>query len=317
MSSPKKFFKKYLGSALLKFFGILAGKYLRFFPTVDFQKIIRRQERKLISTFNQGARLQKILDRPIRYFDIGARAGPSLNILSHKEFIEFYLSEPDQEEAERLRQQGYRVIDEAIYFKEGRAILNITAKPGSSSLLEPGPLTKIFFLPWKFKVVKKVEVSTTTIEAVARRFSTSFDIIKIDTQGTEMDILSATGSQKPLFISTEVSLLPLYKEQKLFYDIIQYVKDRGYMIGDLSITNYKPISLKDLPKSALRGHGIPLHGEVVFMPDWTNEKGRLMIEKNDRVYAALMLIFGMESVLRLVLASIETPNKKLILKALQ
>ena len=51
-------------------------------------------------------------------------------------------------------------------------------------------------------------------------------LLKIDTQGSEIDVLKGAGNLikniKCLFV--EVSLVPLYKNQKLWLDIIEYVK---------------------------------------------------------------------------------------------
>lgn len=301
----------------LRFFKMVTRIYLRLFPTVDFQKIIRREERRLVAHTDQTSRLTKILDGTIKYLDIGARNGVSLDLSAYKKFFSFYLCEPERKEAERLRLEGYEVIEEAIYSRKGKAKLYITAKPGSSSLLKSSRLIKYFITPWKTTVVDEQEVQTTTLEAIGVKLNINFDFVKLDTQGTEMDILLGLGDQQPLFISTEVSLLSLYEQQKTFYDLVSYLHNLGYMIGDLSISNYKAIYSRNVPVIARVGRGIPLHGEVVFIPDWTRISGQELIKKRDRIYAALMLIFGLESILRIALTELETPNKENILAALE
>ena len=57
-------------------------------------------------------------------------------------------------------------------------------------------------------------------------------MLKIDTQGSEIDVLKGASKVikdiKCLFI--EVSLVPLYKNQKLWLDIIKYMKKLNFEV---------------------------------------------------------------------------------------
>jgi hypothetical protein len=63
-------------------------------------------------------------------------------------------------------------------------------------------------------------------------------------------------------------------------------------------------------------NGLPLHGDVAFMPDWSREVGQALIRHRPRKYAALMLILGMEDVLRFVLDRLGLPEKEIVEAAL-
>ena len=54
--------------------------------------------------------------------------------------------------------------------------------------------------------------------------------------------------------------------------------------------------------------GIPLHGDAWFMPRWTSIAGEEIIKGRELKYQALMKIFGMESISKYALKSI---NRKL------
>ncbi len=60
-------------------------------------------------------------------------------------------------------------------------------------------------------------------------------LLKIDTQGSEMDVLLGAGKVineiKCLFV--EVSLIPLYKNQKLWFDIIKYLKKYKFEVWSI------------------------------------------------------------------------------------
>jgi FkbM family methyltransferase len=308
---------KYFSPAglLLRAFLKAGQLYTRLVPDTDLEKLVRDQV-SFRNRTDQSSRLSSILTRKISYLDVGARAGPPKYLLPYEQYITSYLCEPEPEEAERLTRIGYHVIDKAISSQATRLPLYVLAKAGGSSLLRPTPLREYFFEPWKSKVTGEITVETTTVGALARELDTNFDMIKLDTQGTEMDILSALGNVVPLFIVSEVSLLRMYEGQTTFYEIVEHLHERGYMIGHLTIGSHKPIYAPGMTKSALLGRGVPLHGDVLFIPDWMSENGRTLIRNNDRVYSALMLIHGMESILRLVLGCVESPNAGAVLDAL-
>jgi len=292
------------------------GLYSYIFPRVNLEKVLRKQENRLVSGIDQTLRLEYILNDKINYLDVGARSGLPKHLITHKDFFNFYLCEPEREEAKLLESQGYNVIDKALYSKEGRERFYVTAKIGSSSLLKSSKLRTQFFRPWTSEIVDEYDVETTTVDDVERERNISFDYIKLDTQGSEMEILSGAKNTKALFITTEISMMQIYEGQKTFYDIVPNLNNRGYMIAEWSVSDYRPIDKKYRVPSRIRHRGIPLHGDIIFMPDWTSKKGVKLIQENDRKYAAIMLINGMEEILRLVLDTITTSNKDAILETL-
>lgn len=293
-----------------------ARAYAAYLPEADPEKLVRAAQRAYALSFDQSARLYALLgDAKVTNLDVGARYGLQANIARYAQFFNSYLVEPEPEEAARLRERGFTVIEDAIAGAAGTATLYETAKIGASSLRRPAHLTTYFSAAWKSRVVKEIPVTTTTIAAVAAEHGASFDLVKLDTQGTEYEILSGLGEIKPLLVQTEVSLLALYEGQKTFYDLVPFMRERGYLLADFSIANRKPTFLKGV-QGARWGRGVPIHGDVIFAPDWTLPAGRALIEARDRAYAALMLVYGLESMLRVALEDASMPHKEAILTAL-
>ena len=85
----------------------------------------------------------------------------------------------------------------------------------------------------------------------------------------------------PIFIKTEVSCAELYKNQFLFYDIGKLLYKKGYIIFRNAIQNRNAPNSNKFSKSNLPPSvGLPMHGDVFFMPDWTRKIGRKIIKKN-------------------------------------
>jgi hypothetical protein len=76
-----------------------------------------------------------------------------------------------------------------------------------------------------------VEVETVSLDAACARESLpAADFLKIDTQGSELDILR--GAEQSLkaaaMVELEVEFVEVYKGQPLFHDVSQFMADRGF-----------------------------------------------------------------------------------------
>ncbi len=302
---------------LRRAFLALARLYLWKIPGVDLEQLMRRELRTYWRKFDQSGRIGAILgSEKIISLDVGARHGPQAEAALYAPLMTSYLCEPEPSEAEDLRSQGFHVIEKALAASQGSATLYVLKKIGGSSLLKPSRLREYFFTPWKSEVVREIPVTTTTLGRAAKEAGVHFDLIKLDTQGTELNILEGLGDEDPLVVTTEVSLLPLYENQKTFYELLAFMRERGYMLGEISIANGKPVYMKNMSGPIVWGRGLPLHGDVTFIPDWTHPRGRERIMRDDGKLAALLLIHGMEGILRLMLHEVPSPNRDRVREAL-
>ena len=68
-------------------------------------------------------------------------------------------------------------------------------------------------------------------------------IIKVDTQGSELDVLLGAGKilKGTEIIVLESSLFQFYLNGPQFYDVIFFMKERGFVLYDILGRSYRPI----------------------------------------------------------------------------
>jgi len=202
--------------------------------------------------------LHALLDEAgIKLVDIGGRGSALPSLLCLAPFSGYYVSEPDREEADRLRQhlparapwRTVTVFPEAIASQHGEATLYVTAEPGMSSLLEPDVrIARRFCLGNKFRVEATINVPTVPLDDAATQYGFGDAcFLKLDTQGTELDILKSGSRivrESVLGVHVECLFHPFYKGQALFGDVDAYLRARGFVLVSLSRTNLRRASYR-------------------------------------------------------------------------
>ncbi|MBA3680096.1 MAG: FkbM family methyltransferase [Bacteroidetes bacterium] len=182
-------------------------------------------------------------------FDVGARNGlKDLKTLSR--VTSLYSFEPGGHENDGLNKNSgkayanFELINKGLYSSTGIYDLYLMANPSMSSMLKPDEkiLDEYFnditeFKEWRkqLKIVDVKKVETTTIDAVIKEQNIkAIDYLKIDTQGTELEILKGAENslrdKKINVIKTEFAFIPLYKDQPTFTEIDLYLKGFGYKL---------------------------------------------------------------------------------------
>jgi FkbM family methyltransferase len=196
--------------------------------------------------------------------DIGANVGQfhhELRLLGYtKDVISF---EPLSEAYKILKnkEKGYNnwVVYErvAIGNLDGETIINISNNSVSSSILPIGE-QHVAAAPFS-AYVKNEEVKIKKIDTISTDFNWSGRNIffKIDTQGFEYEVL--LGAKKTLelvtFVQLELSTQELYKGQKSFFELCNYMKASGFSVfaifreflnsSTLEILQYNVIFIND------------------------------------------------------------------------
>jgi FkbM family methyltransferase len=120
----------------------------------------------------------------------------------------------------------------------GRRTLHLTQEPACSSLYRPDRrLTAAFPSLAVATESATVEIEVTTLDLWADTSKVRFlDFIKLDTQGSELDILR--GAEKLLHtvraLEVEVEFNPIYEGQPLFADVDAFLRQRGFVLWRLS-----------------------------------------------------------------------------------
>lgn len=316
------FIKKKVEEIYIKILLKLSELYIKRRRVYSLFKKIRILEQNYTQSSNFEKAFKILLEKKINYFDVGARGGPEKKLLKYKNFFSIILSEPEIEEAKRLKKQGYTVIDKIISNKLGKENFFLTKDMGQASILRINKASQNYFFKdkpgtEKIKLKKKLIIDATTLDEVEKRYKKKIHYLKLDTQGSEFLILHSMKKVKPIFIKTEVSCIEIYKKQFLLYDIGKLLYKRGYMIYRDNLYNRPaPFSKKFAKSKIIPSIGLPIHGDVYFMPDWTRDIGRQIIKKNELKWATIMLYEGQQQLLMHINSVVKLKNREKINKAL-
>ncbi len=176
-----------------------------------------------------------------KLLDIGARGGSLPWLAFFAPFSTYYGCEPDISAAAGLRhvlrkKNPWRdtvIIPEAMASAPGPATLYLTRHPGFSSVLEPNmEIVRKFGLEEEFTVEDTIQVPTITMQGAAEKYGfEDVSFIKLDTQGSELDILKSgadllKGPVQGVFVEAEFR--PFYKRQPLFSDVERFLRRAGF-----------------------------------------------------------------------------------------
>jgi len=201
--------------------------------------------------------------RNISILDIGARDGigpPWVDVGANN--LDITLVEPDPEEALILkRNKSGKVINSALWDKNGSINLNINKSPGTSSVYSAN---KTFLSQFeeanRFDCIKNIKVKANTIDSIFHSDkSNCIDFVKIDVQGGELSILKGGKnflSKNIIGLEVEVEFSQLYVNQPLFSDIDIFIRENiGLELWDIRKTYWKYKNSRNI---------LPNKGRLIF-----------------------------------------------------
>jgi FkbM family methyltransferase len=179
--------------------------------------------------------------------DAGARYGmhPSWrNFCGDLRYIAF---EPDPEEAERLRKHNdecsMEVVESALYNRVGEFDFHLLAHRGMSSFLRPDMESEAFkdLKPGQGKIEKIIKIKTQTIDYFAKENGWAVDFLKVDTEGTEHEVIESADEaidRGVLGIRSSVNFNHAFHEQTLFSTTHDYLVHKGFMLLNMDYFGY-------------------------------------------------------------------------------
>ena len=113
------------------------------------------------------------------------------------------------------------------------------------------------------------------------------DFLKIDTQGSELEILKGLGEYLPLLMKIEVQLVPMYENVPNWSELVNYLYKMDYMTCEwIEIGSH-------LTRT-------PVEMDMIFIPNYLTESGKKIILAREKELASLMLIFGHIKLLQVI-----------------
>jgi FkbM family methyltransferase len=166
--------------------------------------------------------------------DVGARGGAPDELVSFYPFMTYHAFDADEKECARFNASPHpyhslRVFPLFIGGAEGRTQFNLYQEPGQSSVYQPALRYKELFGGKEFGISGQCSVQTTTLDAVYKNLPPP-DFIKLDTQGSELDILRGAPAvlKTTTLVEAEVEFIPAYEGQPLFHQVFEFMLDHGF-----------------------------------------------------------------------------------------
>lgn len=174
--------------------------------------------------------------------DIGASGGIDPTWDPYTKSTKFILVEPDPVGADALRQSfaataNVSILEAALAGEDGKRTLNVTVARACSSLLEPDrdALSRYAVAPL-FEVAERITVDCKRYDVLAATGAPVPDFVKLDTQGTELEILRGFGDllHSVSGIKLEAHFYPIYHGQPSISEIVSYLDKYGLALREMS-----------------------------------------------------------------------------------
>jgi FkbM family methyltransferase len=191
--------------------------------------------------------------------------------------------------ASRLRCKSL-LIDKAVAQHSGRRLLYVSNTDSGSSLYPPiGRISELdpvssYFFPMKIMTIK---VSTLEEELNAVQIA-SPHVIKLDTQGSELEILKGLDERRldsVQLIEMEVTLQnpPIYEGCTRLKDVLEFLEPKGFEIVNLRVSRHGKNSKYDL--------AVPGEADVLFYKRPSFDLEIVERRKNHLVSLALLNLY--------------------------
>jgi FkbM family methyltransferase len=268
--------------------------------------------------------------QPLGFIDIGARGGVHNLVAPLARSVAILGFEPDPlacEETNALmaREKSWALglcLPTALADKEGLADLHLCVAPTNHSLL---PVNREFIARYrmdKFAQTGSFPLQTERLDTVLAGRPAGEpawgEFIKIDTQGTEYEILQGsrrTLAERTAALFVEVEFCEIYANQKLFSELERFLRDEGFAFFGFHSTHER--SRKMLDKKRFIGRERLLHADAIFFKDPLERRHVSMAPRHRHVAFACALLcgffdFSLELVEAELVGADETERKRLV-----
>jgi FkbM family methyltransferase len=230
-------------------------------------------------------------DSALTLVDVGSAGGLQPRWRPFEPILSAVLFDPREAAPTGALGRGQRrVYPVALGAEAGEAKLHILALPNMSSVLPPNrELLSGFRKKGAHSEVMSTEaLPIEPLDAIAARDGFAPDVLKVDTQGSELQILEGARDaldRSVLLAEVEVSFLERYSGQPLFDDIVRHMRGHGFDLIELSrLKRYRALNKAGVANVGLgRGQraGRVAYGDAIFLKNEATilERGGLAVAK--------------------------------------
>lgn len=212
---------------------------------------------------------------PFTVADVGAAGGffPYwIHFGKHKRLIGF---EPDAKECARLREvRGLDIFPVALGRRRESRVFFMANNHTCSSMMDINrEYWARFPMDGTHELVGKHIIETVDLDGFAAENGIGdIDFIKLDTEGTELEILEGAErllQDKIIAIEVEVAFQPIHHGRPLFGDVDAYLRKQGFAMFDLAPWRHARRALPPLEDYAVSPspYGQIVWGEALYMKD--------------------------------------------------
>lgn len=216
--------------------------------------------------------------------DVGARYGMHPSWRGYKGKMKYLMFEPDTAEAERLRSkldaEVFEIFETALDSREGERPFYLLKHRGLSSFLKPDLGSECFrrLKPGQAEIERVVTLKTRTIDALMAEKGIQVDFLKVDTEGTEHDVIEGAAGQLGecvLGVRSSCNFQPCFIGQKLFSETHDFLLSRDFVLLNLDYRGLgyprlglyrKPDPIE--PEDFRYGILVAADGVWIRRPDW-------------------------------------------------
>lgn len=234
----------------------------------------------------------------INFIDIGSSGNLNAKWRNIEPYINMIGFDPNAEECQRMSAlpHNFRSLEYLPYAVAGDEQEHTLFKTKSIycySLLKPDTnwLNRFSFGDL-FEIIGKEVIKSVLLSKIEALKNLDVDIIKTDTQGLELPILSNADDllDKAFFVETETGFVENYKGETTYAEIDLFMRSKGFILFDLN-TNHR-IPRNNQFKYEATGSEQIMWCEATWMKDYVSlfEKGLINVNAVNREKALKVLI---------------------------
>lgn len=177
-----------------------------------------------------------LTQNPLVVCDVGARGSAPEELAPFYPHMVYHAFDADKEECDRLNclphpYQKFCAFPYYVSRDMQRTVFNLYKKKAESSSYKPGKRFKDVFGGDSFAVEKEIEVTSSSLNEVYLKEAIKLpDFLKLDTQGSELEILHGAEAiiSNACMVEVEVEFIEMYEGQPLFHDVFEFMIEKGF-----------------------------------------------------------------------------------------